>query len=264
MGLLGPQGGQFFEATDPLNASTWDDWNWYLEKTFSPGGDLAALRDAVLDARRMSGDNALRAKLVLMVPFPSRESFPGTEAQKEALRLYMEQMKERYQPFAASDALELCALYWLHEDDAQEELIRYAAALTHAQGLRFLWIPFFNAHGFGRWKDLGFDSAILQPNHFFNGTPPEQIPAAAALARQNGMGLELEFDERAFEDAGDRLALSGLSGGGGAIRLWRPRRVQGLLSGRKGAPIRCPRSRRTHGRTLYEKTFEAAHAYRAE
>ena len=77
-----------------------------------------------------------------MVPFPSRESFPGTEAQKEALRLYMEQMKERYQPFAASDALELCALYWLHEDDAQEELIRYAAALTHAQGLRFLWIPF--------------------------------------------------------------------------------------------------------------------------
>lgn len=101
-----------------------------------------------------------------MVPFPSRESFPGTEAQKEAIRLYMEQMKERYQPFAASDALELCALYWLHEDDAQEELIRYAAALTHAQGLRFLWIPFFNAHGFGRWKDLGFDSAILQPNHF--------------------------------------------------------------------------------------------------
>ena len=111
LGLLGPQGGQFFEATDPLKASTWDDWNWYLEKTFSPGGDLAALRAAVLDARRMSGDNALRAKLVLMVPFPSRESFPGTEAQKEALRLYMEQMKERYQPFAASDALELCALY---------------------------------------------------------------------------------------------------------------------------------------------------------
>ena len=161
LGLLGPQGGQFFEATDPLKASTWDDWNWYLEKTFSPGGDLAALRDAVLDARRMSGDNALRAKLVLMVPFPSRESFPGTEAQKEALRLYMEQMKERYQPFAASDALELCALYWLHEDDAQEELIRYAAALTHAQGLRFLWIPFFNAHGFGRWKDLGFDLSLI-------------------------------------------------------------------------------------------------------
>ncbi len=122
---------------------------------------------------------------------------------------------------------------------------------------------FFNAHGFGRWKDLGFDSAILQPNHFFNGTPPEQIPAAAALARQNGMGLELEFDERAFEDAGYcRRYLDYLEGaaqygyGGPDVFKGYYQDVKALLYAARGAGI--------HGRTLYEKTFEAAHAYRAE
>ena len=39
LGLLSCTGNQLFEAVDPAKAATWEDFEWYLNKTLRPQGD---------------------------------------------------------------------------------------------------------------------------------------------------------------------------------------------------------------------------------
>lgn len=44
-------------------------------------------------------------------------------------------------------------------------------------------------------EKLGFDTAFLQPNHFFSKDIPDiRLDQACNTARKFGMGLEMEFD----------------------------------------------------------------------
>jgi hypothetical protein len=87
-------------------------------------------------------------------------------------------------------------------------VVRRVAQAVHARGLRFLWIPYYDAEGWERWHALGFDEAWVQPNYFFNrDVPASRLDSAAARAVRRGMGLEIEFDGRllATPGFGDRL-----------------------------------------------------------
>lgn len=117
--------------------------------------------EAVLQARKLSRRPQLQARLVLTIPFPSRQTFGGPESQKAAIDRYMDRMAELYRPFEQLDTLRLCGLYWLHEDASQTELIDYAGRKARERGLAFLWIPYYRALGFDRWQAMGFDAAIL-------------------------------------------------------------------------------------------------------
>ncbi|MCJ8014132.1 DUF4855 domain-containing protein [Paenibacillus sp. KQZ6P-2] len=92
-------------------------------------------------------------------------------------------------------------MYWLSEvvsysNPHEEELIRYKSSVVYRAGLKFFWIPFFYGNRAFHWKQLGFDAAVLQPNHFFNDTREERIQDTAELAITYGMGVEIECDER--------------------------------------------------------------------
>ena len=53
-------------------------------------------------------------------------------------------------------------------------------------------------------KELGFDIAYQQPNHFFKASiPDKRLEEACQSAATLNMGMELEFDERALFDAKD-------------------------------------------------------------
>ena len=55
-----------------------------------------------------------------------------------------------------------------------------------------------------QWKELGFDIAYQQPNHFFKASiPDKRLEEACQSAATLNMGMELEFDERALFDAKD-------------------------------------------------------------
>ena len=107
LGLLSCTGNQLFEAVDPAKAATWEDFEWYLNKTLRPQGDLCALHEAVLQARKLSRRPQLQARLVLTIPFPSRQTFGGPESQKAAIDRYMDRMAELYRPFEQLDTLRL-------------------------------------------------------------------------------------------------------------------------------------------------------------
>jgi hypothetical protein len=69
--------------------------------------------------------------------------------------------------------------------------------------LRFYWIPSWKANGAAQWRELGFDYAWQQPNHFFHPgkVPDARLGEATAFARRHGLGLEFEADHRAFSEA---------------------------------------------------------------
>lgn len=73
----------------------------------------------------------------------------------------------------------------------------------HEKGLDFYWIPYFKSDGYNQWRELGFDNAYLQPNHFFNDAIPDsRIDETCRLATEAGMSLEMEFDENALQGKG--------------------------------------------------------------
>ena len=217
----------------------------------------------MLQARILSRRPQLQARLVLTIPFPSRQTFGGPESQKAAIDRYMDRMAELYRPFEQLDTLRLCGLYWLHEDASQTELIDYAGRNARERGLAFLWIPYYRALGFDRWQAMGFDAAILQPNHYFNGTQPVQIQNAAELAAQNHMGLELEFDERAFDDENFYRRYLDYLKGAQRFGFSGSQVFKGYYQDVKAIYYAANRGG-ARGRELYEKTCEVATGHKGE
>lgn len=219
LGLNAPSKRSFMESGNPSNM---EDWDWYLTKTFAPQGDMEQLNEAAKETAQKLGEPEHKVKVSLMIPYPAvkqtqfgdvdgdgmTENFDYSvighdEAyrnKQEAVKWYVDRVMSQWEEGGYSN-LELSALYWLSEKvnlsaSHEEDLIRYTSELVHAQGKKFIWIPFFEANRFWQWKELGFDAAVLQPNYFFNTSIPDsRIADAAAYAKKYGMGVEIETHE---------------------------------------------------------------------
>ena len=83
----------------------------------------------------------------------------------------------------------------VHTNDFPKQIKSY----INDKGLKFVWIPYWNAPGHERWKELGFDIAYQQPNYFFHDDIPyERLDNAIDTALTYGMGMEFECDVRAM------------------------------------------------------------------
>ena len=70
--------------------------------------------------------------------------------------------------------LELAGFYWVDEDIATcKDLPKYVSQYIRSKKKEFVWIPYWKAKGYEQWKDLGFDIAYQQPNHFFTKDIPD-------------------------------------------------------------------------------------------
>jgi len=212
-------GGNYGTGTANLTA-----WQWYLDKTFAPEGDLKQLNDATKEAGLKLGDQKHKTKVVLMIPHPGKELSDfgdvdgdgvsenmvsqevGEEAalanRKKAVDWYMNELRTRWEASGYSH-LELTGMYWLAEhagDSYDKQLIRYTSGLVHDEKKHFFWIPNFFGNQNYAWEELGFDIAALQPNHFFDETPVERLETSTGLSQQYHMGVEMEFDERMIDE----------------------------------------------------------------
>ena len=93
----------------------------------------------------------------------------------------------------------------LAEDiDFTKDLSVPLSKYIHSKNKTFCWIPYWQAKGYNQWRELGFDIAYQQPNHFFKASiPDKRLEEACQSAATLNMGMELEFDERALFDAKD-------------------------------------------------------------
>lgn len=217
-----------YDSAARAKPANWQDWEQFVSNLFQVGQQLAAFDEAVAyvkaqlaDAGRAAGrplDPAYRAKVIVMIPYPTpeqrdfgdptgsgrsldfassgRNADAAVRDRMAAIRAYVNAFMRRWEE-RHFENLELIGFYWLselvHDIPGERETIRATADLVHDLGYRFFWIPYFKAAGYEAWQSLGFDAAILQPNYMFNERiSPNRLTETARLAQENGMGVEIE------------------------------------------------------------------------
>ena len=194
-----------------------EHWIGLIDQYLSPNRDIAALNDAVGEARQKIGGKFHRRKVVLSLPEPllgqtdwgelngKKLDFNIDADRIAACKWYIDLLIERFKE-AELENVQLCGFYWLAEHVTETvTFVKAVSDYIHEKGLDFYWIPYFKANGYEKWQEWGFDHAYLQPNHFFNTSIPDsRIDETCELAKAANMSLEMEFDERVLQRKGDR------------------------------------------------------------
>lgn len=192
------------------------DWEWLLNRIFEKEKSLDALNSCIEHYKTIIGEPSFKHKIVLGVVSPITDqtdwgsldgetlNFTSRNDQIKAAKWYIDQLVKRFSEGAYNN-LELVGFYWLEESTAKcGDLPKYISEYIHQLGKRFYWIPYWNAPGLYEWKELGFDIAFLQPNHFFNTSVIDaRLRDACNLAKQFDMGLEMEFDANVLYEKED-------------------------------------------------------------
>lgn len=206
----------FSPASNVGHAARKNDWQKYLDDHFKPGRALDGLNTCIENYKDSIGDPGFRHKIVMTVPVPipgqkdwgeldgRQLDFDNTDDCVAACQWFIDQFQQRFAE-AGFDNLELNGVYWLDEQmDRNGDVVRQLAPVVHQKGLQFVWIPWFKSPGFENWRELGFDIAYLQPNYFFHKEmASSRLDEACRLARQYGMGMEFEADDRALSQNSD-------------------------------------------------------------
>lgn len=191
---------------------TQTEWKWLIDKNFAAKHGPGAI-EYLLDSMDKSGNPApFKRKIVLGIPNPIEGTenwgivngvpldFEKDEDRVAAVKWYIDesikQFKEQNYKY-----LELEGFYWINESiDKDFAVIEKVNEYVHQQNLTSCWIPYNYAPGAERWKAAGFDIAYQQSNYFFTLDKPKSIMTRALnFAKDNGMAMEMEFDDRIFK-----------------------------------------------------------------
>ena len=188
------------------------DWECQLDAWFAPGRDLHAL-DAAIEAARPAHGPVAPRQVILSIPYPNpqvtdfgdvdgdgvSEDLGTEEGRTTVAQWYIAEAQRRFAG-AGYRNLELWGLYWMNEGaaDADIALARVFSDAVHAAGKRVLWIPWFMAPNWERWREMGVDVAIMQPNYAFLTTHGgsvrrNRLIVNARAARREGLGVEIEL-----------------------------------------------------------------------
>lgn len=190
------------------------NWQWLLNRLFTPGYSLDALDKCISSTAKAIGKPSFRHKVVLGIPSPLMSQtdwgeldgvkldFNNREHQQMAVRWYVDLLVKRFKQ-AKYKNIDLTGIYWIDEDSIHcGNLPALVGDYLKDKGLRFYWIPYYKARGWDEWRKLGFDIAYLQPNHFFDARIPDsRLDDACRLATSKNMAMEFEFDSRARKDS---------------------------------------------------------------
>lgn len=218
-----------FDSPARSTAADKGDWQWYLDRLFADGQQIAAFDEATAYAGQELNQPDHKSKIIIAIPNPHTvlddfgdvdgdgvsENFTSNDRtvddairdRVKAVKWYVDQTLARLKE-KNFQHIEIVGYYWLEEKinfNAKSEVptIQAVARYLHEKGLKFYWIPYFKASGFREWKDLGFDVAIMQPNYFFGANiPVSRFKETVDLAKQYNMGIEIEGEGRMLELTG--------------------------------------------------------------
>ncbi len=211
-----PSGGNYGDNNStPTNMS---DWLYYLNNTFSPTYNLAALDSAAAVVKKDLNDPGFKEKVEIAIPYPCpsdtnfgtingvQENLSTLTGQEQVLSWYVDQVLGRWDSAGYAN-LDLVGFYWYSEsagftvNDSETAMLNYIANYITGKGKVLDWIPFKDASGFADWSTLGFNGAWMQPNYSFNNYPPQELAETADACRKLGMGIEIEIHWNALTDS---------------------------------------------------------------
>lgn len=198
LGLRYP-GGQF--AENNLNNANYEDYVWYLDRTYQRDGALHVLNDAA----RYQNDTV---DVYLTIPYPKRTGTitllngqtqeVTTYTRSDLTRWYVDQALTRFQEQGFTN-INLKGFYWLNETvkvDDDGALLASLTSYVHRKQLDIVYAPHATSTNFKKWDRYGFDAAFLQPNAFRTATPDKEarLHKAFVNAQIYGSGITLEVN----------------------------------------------------------------------
>ena len=192
-----------------------EGWKYYLDNTFRDGRNVDALNTATETVCKELGVEQ-KSKVFLSIlhtkpeygDFPEKfgdldgdgvdEDLSTAEGRKKVTKWYIDEALKRYHE-KERPYLQLSGFYWFEEqitysDPLELEILEYAKDYVHSLGYKLIWIPYYQAWGYDRWKENGFDVACVQPNYSFSKNAVRQrLYDNAMLAKKFGLCYELEF-----------------------------------------------------------------------
>ena len=161
-----------YDTNNPTKAV---DWQAYIDDTFYEGTNVDALETAFGEVKQKLGDTEKKAGVVLTVLYPAYGQkdfgtlggktldFSKLDDRKYAIKWMIDEQLKLYND-RGYEHLELIGFYWLEEylithgnKEENKQLYQYTAEYLHSLGLKFVWIPWYQANGYTEWKELGFD-----------------------------------------------------------------------------------------------------------
>ncbi len=203
-----------YDTANPTKAIDWVD---YVNDTFAEGTNVDALETAFGEVKQKLGDSERKAGVVFSILYPAhgqsdfgelggkKLDFTKLEDRKYAIKWIIDEQLKLYND-RGYEHLDLIGFYWLEEyvvthgnKEENRQLYQYAGDYLHSLGLKFIWIPWYQANGYKEWKDLGFDAVCMQPNMFWETVPTKnRVEDTVAECKLYGMGTEMEVDNRAL------------------------------------------------------------------
>lgn len=201
-----------------MSSANKEVWQDLIDYYMGEGSGVDAIEAAVAEAATKIGEPPYKRRVVIGIPEPIRREdshndagrfnywgsidgkemiFSNTQDRFTAVKWYIDEVRKA---FLAKNYkyVELAGFYWVAETSSNtSDILKMIAEYLNPMHYSFNWIPYFNAKGYDKWKDYGFNFSYLQPNYFFSDTVPyERLETACKNAKMYGYpGMEVEFDD---------------------------------------------------------------------
>jgi hypothetical protein len=216
-----------------------EDWLALFDEYFYPQANLAAMNKCLEEISRILGpDRCELAKVVIAIPTADprclnwdNEGYSlGEEKHRlEVTRWAMQEVVKRWHQ-AAFRHLRLVGFYYMTEQGLYDDrLLHCFPAMCRQLGLRSFAIPGITSSWITEFNRAGFDSVVLQPSHSFSQPdlrhPYQLLKCAGRIAREYGMGMEVELPYEVLEPSGrhklrDYLRMAAIQGWAGAFTAY--------------------------------------------
>lgn len=188
------------------NKALWEKW---LDRYFSPGRDIDALNSAI---EAVGEPPPGKRKVIVTIPWMSNEVTDFGDVDNDGIsenlsvkadrgkvaQWYIDLVKKKFAEHNYKN-VELWGFYWMREDLVMDrENARQITDIIHRNGYKVMWIPYYYAPGWDRWKELGMDLALMQSSYPFRSwidrgvVRRNRLRAAADAMRSAGLGFEVE------------------------------------------------------------------------
>ena len=204
------------------------EWKLLADYFFKSGQSVDALNTCIAEKIQVLGAPPQKRKIIIALPEPivagTRSHYPNTPVDYwgvvddrrldftnqsdriAACKWYIDYVTAKFDE-GKFDNLELDGFYWIAEESRHTHtILRAVGDYLDTAGYSFNWIPYWKEKpDYLNWKALGFHTAYLQPNYFFNDQVPySRLEEACKIAQEHDLDLELEFDMRVFVNKGNR------------------------------------------------------------